>query len=440
MTEDLKITKTATSKNNEVELFVEAPVQFADRVYLRTLKDLSVNIDIPGFRKGKAPKEIIEKRVGSGYVSQKAFEGVFYEILASAAVKEKLDVIDVLEIKSFELFPGKPLTFKTIVELKPEVKLGKYKNLKVNAKKVVYQKDTFIKKTLEKLSANLVTFQKVNDRPVNEGDLITIDFEGKFDDGSDVPGGKAENYQAVLEKDKFLPDFVDKLNGVKIDETKEIKVTFPSNYAEGFSGKNATFKVSVKSIEEKVFPEVNDEFAKKLGLENLDKLKQKIVTQMEELQNLNSQADFENKIVEQVIKSSKFDISERMTEKEIDYLLSDIKAQCEKKEIDWSAFKADEKNKELLKNARETGVKRISIDLVLNAIIKQESITAVPEEVDNEVKNRISQLGEKYKMLENDLRFRNTVEMVILRNKAVDFLLKNNEVVWEKEVTKIIPE
>lgn len=437
---ELKIKKTLKEKNNELELAVEAPIEVSDKAYSLTLREIAETIDVPGFRKGKAPRDVIEKSVGVGYVSQKAFEKVFYELLITVSNKEKLDIIDVVQISSFELFPGKPLTFTAVVELKPEIKVGKYKNLKVKSKKIVYDKEVFINKTLEKISQNLVTFQKITNRGTKEGDQVLIDFEGRFEDGSDVPGGKAENFVASLEKEQFLPGFINGLVGSKIDEEKEILISFPENYQEGFSGKKAKFKVRIKEIQEKVIPAANDDLAKKVGLENLSALKEKIVLQMIDLQNLVTQNELENKTVEEVIKNSKYELSERMVEKEIDFLLKDVKESCLRNQIEWNTFKRDEKNKELFSKARETAIKRILIDLVLSTIVKNEDIVAKKEEVDQEVKNRIIQLGEKYKQLEGDGRFRNTVEMVILRNKAVDFLLKNNEVVWEKEVTTITPD
>lgn len=437
---DLKVSKSQLDESNQLELTVEASSEILDKAYSLALRDITNNLNIPGFRKGKAPKDIVEKQVGIGYISQKAFESLFYDILISAATQEKIEVVDVLEITSFQLLPGKPLIFKAKVEQKPEVKLGKYKSLKVNAKKIAYDEEIFTNKTLERLTNNLITFKQITDRPLKEGDQVVLDFEGKFSNGSEVPGGKAQNYQAILEKDKFLPEFVEKLKGTKIGETKEIKVTFPQGNDKDFSGKEAVFTVKVNSIEEKEVPQINDQLAKKVGLENLEALKKKIKDQMIELEKMNSQVNFENKLVENIVQSSKFEISKRMIEKEIDYLLNDLKINCEKNNLNWDQFKVDEKNKKLLENAKDVAIKRISIDLVLSSIIKAESITVSEEELAKEVSNRIRQLGDQYKKLENDTGFRNSVGMVALRNKAVDILVKNNDVTWEKEVTKIIPE
>lgn len=437
---ELKVTKSSKLKSNELEISVEAESSVSDKAYSLALKDISNSLDIPGFRKGNAPREIIEKKVGVGYISQKAFEKIFYEMLIDIATQEKLDIVDIIEISSFELLPAKPLKFKFTAELKPEIKLGKYKGLKIKAQKVIYDEKIFIDKTLKKICNNLVTFKKIDNREVQEGDLVTIDFDGKFDDGNPVPGGKAENFQAILEKDKFLPEFVEKLKGAKTQETRQINVTFPDNYSKDFSGKNAKFNVKVLAIEEKLTPEINDELAVKLGMESLDNLKSKISTQMIHLQNQNSDREFENKVVDQIIKNSTFEVSERMIQKEIDYVLNDIKLQCEKNSVKWADFKSNEKNKELFSKAREASIKRISIDLVLSAIIKAENISASKDEIDNQVKSKVTELGEKYKYLESDPKFRGSVELVVLRNKSVDFLLKNNEPIWDEKLTKIIPE
>jgi len=435
-----KVLKSQKEIKTEVELAVEAPSDISDKAYSIALREISNNVDSPGFRKGKVPKEIVEKKFGIGFIGQKAFEKVFGEVILNVAEQENLDIVEVLEVSSYELQPGKPLTFKVLVELKPEVKLGKYKNLKINAKKIIYDKEAFLKKTLDRLAANFITFQSVSERALKQGDLVNLDFQGKFDDGSDIPGGKAENFQVLLEKDKFLPEFVDKLQGTKVGEEKEIFITFPDNYAKDFSGRKAKFEIKVNSIEEKVLPEINDELAKKVGLENLDKLKEQIEMQMKFVQESNNQKELENKLVDEIIKNSKHEISSRMIDKEVDYLLSDLKKNCEKDNVKWSDFKNDVKNKDLLEKAKEAALKRISIDLILTSIVKNENITVTQEEINTEVKNRIMQLGEKYSHLQNDRKFVSMVEFVLLRNKAVDFLVKNNDAVWKEEVTKDIPD
>ncbi|MBI2996816.1 MAG: trigger factor [Candidatus Melainabacteria bacterium] len=434
---DLKILKAQKGENNELELSIEAPVEVSEKAYALALREITNDIDVPGFRKGKVPKEIVEKKVGKGYISQKAFEDIFFEILNNVSSKEKLDIVDVVEIKSFELLPEKPLTFSVLVELKPEVELSKYKDLKIKLKKSVYDKESFIKKTLEKLSNNLLSFKKVTNRTLKEGDLVNIDFKGKFEDGSEVPGGSATDFQTLLEKDKFLPEFVDKLQGLKTGEEKEVEIIFPTNYAQEFSGKKALFKVKINSIEEKIIPEINDEFAKKIGMENLEKLKINIENQMIEIQEVNNQRTFENKLVDYLIENSKFHTPPRMIEREVDYLLNDVKVDCQRKNINWGDFKKDEKNKELFEKAKEAGIKRISVDLVLSALVKKENILITKEEIDSEVQKKIQELGEKYKYLEGDKKFRRTIELVGLRNKAIDFLVKNNEPIWDKEVNII---
>ena len=436
---ELKVKQSKKDNSSEVELSVEAPAELAEKLYAKALRDISTKVDLPGFRKGKVPKDIIEKQFGANYISQKAFEEEFSALLFQVSEQEKLSIVEVIEILSYQILPGKPLSLKVVVELKPEVKLGKYKGLKVKAKKTLFDKDAFIKKTIERLSANFITFQEVTSRALKEGDLVNLTFEGTFDDGSPVPGGKAENFDVMFEKDKFLPDFIDKLKGSKQGITKDITVTFPDNYAQDLSGKKANFKVQINKIQEKVLPKIDDAFAKNFGLENLSQLNEKILEQMDVIQQSNHQKEMENTIVETVDKSSKYEISERMAEKEVDILLKDLKASHEQQGLKWDDFKADPKNKELLSKAREAAKKRIAIDLILAAIIHKESISVPPDELKKEVENRASQMQDN-KNMKDDQRFAGLVEYVMLRNKAVDFLVKNNEVEWEEEVTKDIPE
>ncbi len=437
---EFKVNKKNKENKNELELDVEAPSMVSDKAYTMALRDVSNNVDIPGFRKGKAPKDVIEKKVGKGVISQRAFENVFYDMLVDVALQEKIDIVDVIEVSSFELLPSKPLTFKVLVEVKPDVNLGKYKNLKIKAKKIIYDKEIFVEKTLNKISSNLYSFNKVEGRPVKEGDLVTMDFEAVFEDGSEVPGGKANDFQAMLEKDKFLPDFVDQLQGTAVGEIKKINVQFPEKTGDNFASKNAIFTVTLKAIEEKTIPQIDDELAKKVGLDSLSALKDKVIAQMIELQDQSNQRELENKLVEEIVSSSKFDITERMLNKEMNFLLQDLRAQCQQSGMDWEVFRKDEKNKEIFEKAREAGSKRISIDLILGAVIREEKITVTKEELDAEVKAKIVQFGEKYNNMENDPRFRSNVELIMLRNKAVDFLLKNNTPDWDEEVSTVIPD
>lgn len=435
----LQITKNKRENKNELELIIEAHQDFANKAYSIACRDISLNLDVPGFRKGKAPRNVVESTVGVGYISQKAFESSFFSLLAKAAIQEKLEIIDVVEISSFELLPEKPLNFKIIVELKPEVKIGTYKGLKIKAKKIRYEKDEFIKNTLDKLVQNFISYKPSERKIVQEGDHIAIDFEGKFEDGTDVPGGKAEHYHAVLEKGRFLPEFIEKLKGINLNEEKTIDITFPADVDKNLSGKKAIFKVKITEIEEKVYPEVNDELAKKLGLQTLDDLKQRIEKEMHEIQENNSKNDYENKLVDEIIKNSSFDLSENMREKEVDFLLNDLRERVKTQGIDWVDFKSDENNREIIDKARDAAIKRLSIDLVLGEVVKQEKITTTPEEIKKELEARISQMGENYKHLENDLKFKNSIEQSLLRNKGVDFLIQNNEAVWEEELCTLPP-
>jgi trigger factor len=184
----IRIEKTVKG-NNEIEISVEASIELANKAYNVSFREVAKTIDIAGFRKGKAPKNAIENVVGKAYISRKAFDYIFPELLIDVSKEGNLDIVDVVEILSFEIIPDKPLKFSAVVEVKPEVNLGKYTNRKINAKKLIYDKEEFTNKTLERVVNSLITF-KETDKSVKEGDCVTLDFEGKFEDGSEVPGGK----------------------------------------------------------------------------------------------------------------------------------------------------------------------------------------------------------------------------------------------------------
>lgn len=423
-------------ENNQFELSIVGPKEISSKAYNLAIREIANGLNISGFRKGKAPKNVVENAVGKEYITHKAFEKIFYETIIDVTLQENIDLVDIVKVTSYDLLEDQPFSMKVLIEVKPEVKLGKYKGLKVKAKKIVYDKDKFIQNTLSRIQNNFISFAP-SDKPLSEGDSVTLDFEGVFEDGSEIPGGKAENYQAIFEKTNFLPDFVDKLTGAKNNEEREIEIHFPENAGEGFASKKAKFKVKVKQIESKVLPALDGELAKKLGIESYSQLEEKILSEMEDMQTNASNVNFESALVDEIIKESQFDIPESLLNKETDSLLSEFKSYCDKAGMNWDTFKTDEKNKDLISGTKEKAKKRVSIDLVLNAIAKFENIDIPQDDIKNEIAKKVLELGEKYQYLHNDKIFQKSIKHGLLRNKAIDLLISNNEAIWEIETPEI---
>ena len=440
MSSRLKVKKESSEGVNVIELSVEAPSSYSDKAYAIALKNVSENLSVPGFRKGKIPRDIVERSVGIPYVQQKAFEVIFGEVLFDVANQEDMDIVDVVDVLSYELNPSKPFAFKVKVELKPEIKIEKYKGLKIKTTKYIYDEKNYLSKKLDELAHGLATFKKNTDQPVKHGDLVVVDYEGKFEDGSDVPSSKGVDHYFSLDEKNSSKEFIDQLVGAKLNEVKKVEIVFKENAGDVLAGKKAIFTVTVKDIEEKVLPEINDNLAQTLGFKDLEHLRTKIVDQLKSLQEINNRRELENNLVDKLLESIKINISEKMLDKEVDFLLNDIKARWVNGGSKWDDFKNDEKNKELIASGKKAAEKRITVDILLSTIIKLEEITATQNEIDIEVRSQLSKMPKAPKNIEQNKNFLHSVKQIVLRNKAVEFLIKNNEIISDEKTAAEIPE
>ena len=239
--------------NIEAEKFEEA----MKKVYAKTAK----YFNIPGFRKGKAPMQLVERQYGSAIFYEDAFNELVPDLYDEAIRENKVEAVSRPNIDIVQMEKGKELIFTATVETKPEVELGKYKGIEI--KKVEYTtSDKDVEHELGHMAERNARLVTVEDRPVEKGDTTVIDFEGSID-GVAFEGGKAENYELEIGSGRFIPGFEDQIIGMKIDEEKDINVKFPEDYpSKDLAGKDATFKIKLHEIKKKELPEINDEFAK----------------------------------------------------------------------------------------------------------------------------------------------------------------------------------
>jgi len=250
--------------NNVVKMDIEIPAKDAVNEYNKAAKKVSEYVNIPGFRKGKAPRNLVEQHVGVDRIKQEALEKLLPNIFRSAIMENKLDVISQPEVESYDFEIGKDLKVVAKVELRPEVILGDYKNMTINAEEHQIEADAF-DKALEGLLKQHSTVKLVVDRASKNTDVVVMDFDGSVN-GENIQGGKAENYPLDLANSNFIPGFAEQLVGKKLNEEFDIKVDFPKEYHDQkLAGQPAVFKIKIKEIKEKVLPELTDEFAQKVG-------------------------------------------------------------------------------------------------------------------------------------------------------------------------------
>lgn len=424
----MKVTKEQQEKNIvKLTITVDAETfeKGVQKAYLKNVK----SINLPGFRKGKAPRKIIEQYYGEGVFYEDAINFVCPEAYEEAVKEENLDVVSRPEIDVVEIGAGKDFVFSATVTVKPEVDLGDYKN--INVKKVTYrttQKD--IEAEIKKAQEQNARIIPVEDREVKQGDLTVIDFEG-FVDGVAFQGGKGEDYNLEIGSGAFIPGFEDQLVGAKIGEETQVNVTFPKEYhAEDLKGKDAMFKVTVKEIKEKQLPEINDEFVKDVSeFDTLDDYKKDIKEKLQKANEQKGKHDTENAVIDEMINVASVEIPECMIEtqleniaRDFDYRLSmqglNLQKYLEMTGSDINAFK---------EQFKEQAEKQVKISLVLEAVAKAEDVKVDEKDIEAEMKkmaesynmelDKVKELfkAEELKSLENE----------IITQKTIDLLVKN---------------
>ena len=390
--------------------------------------------NIPGFRRGKAPRKIIELNYGEGIFYEEALNIILPEAYDEAIENLGLEPVDTPEVDIEQLEKGKPVILKIEVTVKPEVKLGNYKSIEVE--KVEYNV------TDEDIDRELKTVQEMNgriidagDRESKEGDILTIDFEG-YIDGEQFEGGTAQNQVVEIGSNRFIPGFEEQLIGKKKGEEVEVNVTFPEDYfEESLRGKEALFKVVIHEIKEKELPELDDEFAKDVSeYETLEEYKNSIRERLEKEAKEKEKVELEERIIEKVVESAEIDIPEVMIEHQIereinefDYRLRlqglNIDRYLELTNTDMDAFKEE---------MTPVAKRRVKTELVLEAIAKEENIEVTEEDIDEELERMAKEYkqedAEKFKenMKKGDLEF---LKSGIMRDKTIELLVSSAKII-----------
>ena len=313
-----------TENKNEVKLAFTIEPEIFDAGMKKVFQKNAKYFNIPGFRKGKAPMNIVEKYYGAEIFYEDTFNEIVPEIYDAAIKEENIEVVSRPDIDITQIGKGKELIFTAVVQTKPEVVLGKYKGIALEKKEyVVTEQD--ITCELENMAERNARMINVTDRVAQKEDTAIIDFVGSVD-GVEFEGGKAQNHELVLGSNTFIPGFEDQVIGMKIEEQKDIHVTFPEDYfSKELAGKNAIFKVTLHELKEKELPVIDDEFAKDVSeFDTLDALKADIKTKQEEKNTQRSKTELEEAAVKMVTDASEVDIPSGMIELEIDHMAEDM--------------------------------------------------------------------------------------------------------------------
>ena len=426
--------KTTIEKQpeNMVKVEIEVPAKDAVNYYNNAAKRLAQYVNIPGFRKGKAPRNIVEQNVGEERIKHEALEGALPRIFSEVIKENDFDVVAQPYVESYDYKIGEDLKITAKIELRPEVTLGEYKGLTLDVDAYKIPEDAF-QKSLDGMLAQHATTVVVTDRKTVATDTIVFDFEG-FANGEKIEHGDAKNYTLDLAHSSFIPGFAEQLVDRALGEEFEISVNFPEEYHEKkLAGQPATFKCKINEIKSKVLPELTDEFAQKVGpFKTVDDLKADIQkyldTQKADIDRTNS----EKAIFEKVTSEAKVDIQQSMIDREADQLVEEYKEKLAMQGFNWDQAVEAQGYDNIMNSLKEDAAMRVKNSLVIDKIAKEENIVVSQEEFGA----KIAEISHMYqidpqtmiKQLSQTPGVFNAISQQALNEKVTQFLADNNKV------------
>ena len=384
-------------EKNMAKLTIEVSADELEKALQNAYKKQKNKISMPGFRKGKVPRQMVEKMYGADVFYEDAANALIPQAYSEAYDECDLQIVSQPEIDITQIEKGKPFIFTALVATRPEVTLGEYKGLEVDKVSTRVTQKEVDAKIQEEAGKNARTVT-VEGRPVKDGDEVVLDFEG-FVDGVAFEGGKGENYPLTIGSGSFIPGFEEQLIGAEIDKEVEVKVTFPEDYhSEDLKGKEAVFKCTVHAIRAKELPEVDDEFASDVSekAETLDVYRAEVKAQIKERKENEGKAKKEDQAVEQAVANAEIDLPEPMVDLQAKQMADDFARRIMQQGLSVEQYfqftgLSEEKMMEELKPQAE---KRIRTRLVLEAIVAAENIEVSDERLDEE----LAKMAESYKM------------------------------------------
>ena len=389
-------------EKNMAKLTIEVSASELEKALQSAYMKQKNKISLPGFRKGKVPRQMIEKMYGAEIFYDDAANALIPKAYADAFDECELDIVSRPEIDVVQIEKGKDFIFTATVATKPEVTLGEYKGLevdKVSTRVTQKEVDAKIQEEAEK-NARTIT---VEDRAVQDGDEVVLDFEG-FVDGVAFEGGKGENYPLTIGSGSFIPGFEEQLVGAEAEKEVEVKVTFPEDYhAEDLKGKEAVFKCTVHEIKAKELPEIDDEFAAEVSeFDTLEEYKADVKAKIKEQKAAEGKAKQEDQVVEQAVKNATYELPEAMVETQAEQMANDFAQRMQSQGLTMEQYFqfTGTTAEQMMEDLKPQAVKRIETRLVLEAIAKAENIEISDEKLDEE----IGKMAEAYKMEADKLK------------------------------------
>ena len=415
--------------SNKVKLSFDIDAAKFDEAMGKAYIKVRGQVAIPGFRKGHAPRKMIENMYGEGVFYDEAFELIFDEVYGPAIDENKLEVVDRPQVDIQQIGTGKNLQFTCEVFVKPDVTLGEYKGVEVKKEHTLVTEDD-VNAEIEKERNKQAAEVSVDDRAVAEGDTVNLDYSGSVD-GVKFAGGTAEGQTLKIGSHTFIPGFEEQMVGMNIGEEKDLNVTFPIEYhAPDLAGKEAVFHVKVNSITETQLPALDDDFAKDISeFDTLDAYKADVRAKLEAQAAERDNNAFTNAVIEKVMANAAVEIPDAMVERQIDSMVRNFEARLAQQGLKLADFMkyTGQDEKSFRNQYRDQAEKSVRANLVLEAVENVEKFEAAEEEIDAEIEKFAKQIGQNVEDLKKNLTEgdREYFKADVIRDKAVKFLCDN---------------
>ncbi len=446
--------------DSQLGLEIEISSETSRSTYEKVVQNLVRSSNIPGFRKGKVPRQILLQRIGTQRIKAAALEEMIQKSLSEALEQEAIESLGNYRLRSnFEELiekyqPGEPLVFSAAVDIPPSVDLSDFSNLTVKAEESVYDPKQ-VEDFLEQRRAQQADLVPVEDRPAQMGDIAIIDFQGKLTgagEEQEIEGGSATNFQVELAEDKLIPGMVEGIVGMNLEETKEVEVTFPEDYPkEDLAGKAAVFSITLKELKTKQLPELDDEFAEEVSeFETIAELRESLEKQFREKAERETKNNINDAIAEALLAQSTVELPETLIQEEVTNLLTQTLVQMQQMGVDVKRLFTSETVPKMRENARPEALQNLKKSLIIAEIAKRESLQPTEEEIVAKMQEVEQQLSSQdldrdklRKMVREDLQTEKTFDW--LRTKIQVELVppgslteKEAESTQEEEVTETI--
>lgn len=423
----MKATAEKVEKNTvvlEVEIEPEKFSKAVDQAYKKIVK----KVNIPGFRKGKAPRVILERYVGKQALYDEAVEILVPDAYVSAVEDTGIEPVSQPEVELLQMEEGKPVVFKAKVMVKPEVSLGQYSGLEV-VRPGTEVTDTDVDNELERLRNRHAKLITLEEGAVEGGDLVAIDFEGKID-GVPFEGGKANDYTLEIGSGSFIPGFEEQIVGMNINESRDINVAFPQDYGrEDLAGKNAVFSISVKSIKRKELAPLDDEFAKDVSeFDALEDLRADLANKLKQTSEERAKAQVRRDVLSRAVANAGVDIPQEMINSRVEEMIRNMSQRLTGQGISIDNYLAYTNSNidELRERVRPDAEASVRQSLVLDAVARAEGLTLNDEEIAGEIDRMASEMKQDSGVIRKILEGQNQLDFIkesILRDKTIQYIV-----------------